>query len=369
MANLELTLATPLQPPVWLGEDVDQFNNDVTRALNSRQHRERWKYTKSQPILDMLNDPAVAPNWLQLPEGVQHQEIARNAQQAPLQSNISDAPEATSALCFHERLFLVEASGNPTRPLIIEHTGHSAPVVLKLAANTHLELHETYANNIDQHQTLWVELGPGSSLTHARNSFIHAKHWQFLRVTLARDATYVLHNHSSGAEMRRQDIQILCNETGASAQITSASQVGPGQHLDQQITLEHCAPQTSSQQVFHNIVQDKAKVTFNGRIHIHPNCTQVDATLQNRNLALGDNATINTKPELEIYTDDVTCAHGATVGQLDPQHVFYCASRGIAPEAARALLAQAFLNTATTGPLAQKAQAEFGIPQSEYANV
>lgn len=369
MAHLELALASKPEPPRWLSDDSDQFQDAVNQALNSKVHRERWKYTKSQPILDMLEAPAVAPNWHTLPDDVVLRQITQDLQDAPLQNQIADAPEASSALCYHDKLTLIEASGNPTQPLIIEHRGHSAPIVLKLAANSHLELHEMYADNVEQHQTLWIELGAGSSLTHARNSFIKAKHWQFLHVNLARDASYVLHNHSCGAQLRRQDIQILCNEPGSNATITSASQVGEGQHLDQQITLEHRAANSISDQVFHNIVEDKAKVTFNGRIHIHQHCPQVAATLQNKNLAMGDNATINTKPELEIYTDDVTCAHGATVGQLDPQHVFYCASRGIPLAEARALLAQAFLNTATTGPLAQQALSEFGITQSDNANV
>jgi len=369
MAHLDLELASKPEPPRWLSDNSDQFHEAVNLALNSKVHRERWKYTKTQPILDMLEAPAVLPNWHTLPAGVVLREITQDLQDPPLQYQVDDAPEASSALCYHNKLTLIEASGNPTQPLVIEHRGHSAPIVLKLAANTHLELHEIYADNVDQHQTLWIELGPGSSLNHARNSFVQAKHWQFLRATLARNASYALHNHSCGAQLRRQDIQILCNEPGASATLISASQVRIGQHLDQQITLEHRAAHTSSEQVFHNIVEDKAKVTFNGRIHIHQHCPKVAATLQNRNLAMGDNATINTKPELEIYTDDVTCAHGATVGQLDPQHVFYCASRGIPLAEARALLAQAFLNTATTGPLAQQALGEFGIPQSDNADV
>ncbi|XOV81545.1 MAG: SufD family Fe-S cluster assembly protein [bacterium] len=368
MADVELALVSQPAPPTWLAKDAAQFHAEVSRALNSKTHRERWKYTRTQPILDMLTASAVSPRWHNLPHGVRLQEIDHDHPDAPLQSHIDDTPEASSALCYHNRLWLIEASGNPQQPLIIEYQGHSAPVVLKVAANTHLELQEIYGKDIDQHQTLWIQLGPGSSLTHARNSFTQSKHWQFLRATVAKDAIYSLHNHSTGAELRRQDIQILCTEPGASAQLTSASQVGPGQHLDQQVTLEHRAAQTSSQQIVHNIVEEKAKVTFNGRIHIHRNCPKVAATLQNRNLALADHATINTKPELEIYTDDVTCAHGATVGQLDPQHLFYCASRGITITQARALLARAFLNTATTGPLAAEALNSFGIVQAGHCN-
>jgi hypothetical protein len=374
MASVELALSSPPTPPQWLGADADQFALDVHNALNSKQHRERWKYTKAQPILDMLTETAVEPAWRNVPEHVNISLVTSEHSTAPApahitSTHISDAPEASSVLCFHKQAHLITVAGQPTAPLHIEHRGNTAPIILKLAANTQLELHETYADNTDQQQTIWVELGPGSRLIHARNSFTQAKHWQFLRVQMDKDSSYTLHNHCGGAELRRQDIQIVCAGSGAHANISSAAQIGPGKHLDQQITLEHCAPHSSSEQVFHNIAEDKAKVTFNGRIHIHKNCEQVAATLSNKNLALGENATINTKPELEIYTDDVTCAHGATVGQLDPAHVFYCASRGIAPKQTQMLLASAFLNTCTTGPLAQSAQAEFGISNEAHTDV
>lgn len=369
MANLELALASPPALPQWLGAGADQFALDVHTALNSKQHRERWKYTKPQPVLDMLSIAAVEPVWLNVPEHVDISVVTPEHNKAPTSAHITDAPEASSALYFHEQVHLINVAGQPSAPLHIEHQGNTAPIILRLAPNTRLELHETYANDADQQQTVWVELEQGSQLVHARNSFTQAKHWQFLRVQMGKDSSYTLHNHCGGAQLRRQDIQIVCAGAGAHAKISSAAQIGPGKHLDQQVTLEHCAPHSSSEQVFHNIAEDKAKVTFNGRIHIHKHCEKVAATLSNKNLALGENATINTKPELEIYTDDVTCAHGATVGQLDPAHVFYCASRGIAPNQAQMLLARAFLNTCTIGPLAQSAQAEFGIPSKANADV
>mgnify|MGYP005686994099 FL=1 len=125
--------------------------------------------------------------------------------------------------------------------------------------------------------------------------------------------------------------------------------------LDQQVTLEHLVANGKSKQVVHNIVADGGKCTFNGRIHIHEDANGTDATLANKNLGLGKNATINTKPELEIYTDDVTCAHGATIGQLSDQELFYLTSRGISPESAQALLSEGFLRQCTQGPLAEAA--------------
>ncbi|MFM7121692.1 MAG: SufD family Fe-S cluster assembly protein, partial [Gammaproteobacteria bacterium] len=130
-----------------------------------------------------------------------------------------------------------------------------------------------------------------------------------------------------------------------------AGQSGPGADLELPIVIEHRAPDTTSEQRFHAIGAGKGRSIFNGRIHIHAGAERSDAWLSNRNLALDPAAEINTKPELEIYADDVRCAHGATVGQLDANAAFLLAARGIPPDAARNMLASAFLRAAMGGPL------------------
>jgi Fe-S cluster assembly protein SufD len=271
---------------------------------------------------------------------------------------LDTAAEAYAAFCYQHRVDVLTVDGTPTAPLTIEHGARSGPMVLRLLANARLDLREIFTSDSDQQlHNLWVELGPGSQLLHSRNSFSRTTHWQFLHVVLAKDAHYQLHNHSTGARMRRQDIQVVCAAAGAHADITSAARVAEGSHYDQQITVEHTAANTVSQQSVRTIAEDRAKVTFNGRIHIHPQCNGADAQLSNRNLITGKNATVNTKPELEIYTDDVKCAHGATIGQLDADHLFYFASRGIDEAQARELLGQAFLNSCIAGPLESEARA------------
>ena len=125
-------------------------------------------------------------------------------------------------------------------------------------------------------------------------------------------------------------------------------------HLDQQFIMEHRAPDTFSRQKFHGIGAGKGTTVFNGRIHIHPDSPGSDAGLVNKNLALHPEATINTKPELEIYTDDVKCSHGATVGQLAEDSIFYLRSRGLSRDEARILLCRAFLSSCIDGVLTQE---------------
>lgn len=362
MAYVETTLSPLPEVPSWLQQLQPDLLGAVNAALNSKLHRERWKYTKAQPVLDLVVQAAKPPAWPSLPDGIAIHTFERSSTRAPMtleQLDLATTPEATSALCYSENVSLVEVASAISEPLVLTHTEGSNPVVIKLAANARLDLRETFVGDNTQQQTLWVELGPGSQLVHSRNNFSSGAHWQFVRVHIDRDANYTLYNHSAGAVLKRQDIQIQCAGSGAHAEIASAALIGAGDHFDQQVTIEHIAPHCSSNQSFHNIAGDKAKVTFNGRIHIHPGANGTDAHLSNKNLGLSDHAIINTKPELEIYTDDVKCSHGATVGRLDTNHEFYCASRGIDPVQARILLSRAFLNVCTQGPLAEEARTFF----------
>jgi hypothetical protein len=363
MANVELALSPPLQIPSWLQQLQAEPLDEINTALNSKMHRERWKYTKTQPVLDLLVAPTTPPGWPPLPNGITLSECDLGTIKPPMNAltklDFAAAPEACSALCYQDKVYVLEVNAAISDPLVLTYQQASAPVVIKLAANARLDLRETFSGEDPQQQTMWIELGPGSQLSHSRNNFSRGAHWQFLNIHMDRDANYTLHNHSTGADLKRQDIRIQCNGSGAHAEIASAAFIGAGDHLDQQVTIEHAAPHSTSTQAFHNIAGDKAKVTFNGRIHIHPGANGVDAHLSNKNLGLSDRAVINTKPELEIYTDDVKCSHGATVGQLDADHEFYCASRGIDPAQARSLLSRAFLNVCTRGPLSTDARAHF----------
>jgi Fe-S cluster assembly protein SufD len=173
-------------------------------------------------------------------------------------------------------------------------------------------------------------------------------------VVLEENAEYALTQYQRGGQRRRSETHVVMNGRGARAELIGAYVVGTG-HLDQQVIVEHRAPGAVSRQVFHGLGAGKGRAVFNGRIHIHPGTPGSDARLSNRNLALHRDAQINTKPELEIYTDDVKCAHGATVGKLSEDSLFYLRSRGVDVESARTMLCRAFLTECIQGPLADAA--------------
>jgi Fe-S cluster assembly protein SufD len=121
--------------------------------------------------------------------------------------------------------------------------------------------------------------------------------------------------------------------------------IGNGhQHLDNYMQVEHASPHCASRQFYNGILDDHAHGVFHGRIIVHKDAQKTDAKQTNRNLLLSDDARIDTKPQLEIYADDVKCTHGATIGQIEENALFYLRSRGIDEISARKLLLLAFAN-------------------------
>ena len=119
--------------------------------------------------------------------------------------------------------------------------------------------------------------------------------------------------------------------------------------MDYHSCIEHAVPHCTTDEVFRGIIGDEARAVFNGRIHIHPDAQKTRAELSNRNLLTSASAEINTKPELEIYADDVQCAHGATVAQLDEGMMHYLRTRGVGRDEAEVMLSYGFINELVEG--------------------
>lgn len=114
--------------------------------------------------------------------------------------------------------------------------------------------------------------------------------------------------------------------------------------MDYHTCIEHAVPRCTTNEVFRGIVGDNARAVFNGRIHIHRDAQKTVARLSNKNLLTSDKAEVDTKPELEIYADDVQCAHGATIAQLSEQSLHYLRTRGVSLDEARIMLSFGFIN-------------------------
>ena len=161
-------------------------------------------------------------------------------------------------------------------------------------------------------------------------------------VTLDKDARYLSHAVSFGARLSRNNLAVTQRGEGAHAQIDGIALIGGRQLADTHTLMDHTKPNGTCEQSHKTIVGGAAHAVFNGKVFVREGAQLTDSSQQSRNLLLSDKAHVDTKPQLEIFADDVKCAHGATVGQLDADHLFYLKSRGIPEAQARNLLTYAF---------------------------
>ncbi len=190
-----------------------------------------------------------------------------------------------------------------------------------------------------------VFVAEGAKLTHYQLNLEpeNVLHVGNVQVALAAHAQYESHQVSLGGKLKRRDLGVNLDQSGANARLFGVYLGRNSQHVDYRTVLNHRAAHCTSQELVKGVLRDDARAVFNGRIHIYPDAQQTLAEMNNRNLLLSKTAEVNTKPELEIYADDVKCAHGATVGQLDKESLFYLQSRGIDSTEAYRILSDAFL--------------------------
>jgi len=167
-------------------------------------------------------------------------------------------------------------------------------------------------------------------------------HTSLLAAEVGADAELRVGYVDVGGRLVRNDVDVVLSERGARVDLFGLFIAGNGQHLDDHTTIVHAAPETRSDESFRGIIGERGRGVFNGKVVVRPKAQRIDARQSNDNLLLGAHAEIDTKPELEIYADDVKCSHGSTVGELDADHLFYLRARGIDADAARQMLTMAF---------------------------
>lgn len=195
-----------------------------------------------------------------------------------------------------------------------------------------------------------ITAAAGSKVEHFRLQFDDsAHHIANVQLDTAANATISTHSIALGGGITRIDINGALNESGSHIDMFGLFIARENQHIDHHTRIEHLAPHTTSNENFKGIADDNGRGVFNGKIFVKQDAQKISATQSSRNLLLSDNAEIDTKPELEIYADDVQCAHGATVGQLSENELFYLQSRGIDYSTARTMLTVAFVGDLVEG--------------------
>jgi Fe-S cluster assembly protein SufD len=239
-------------------------------------------------------------------------------------------------------VFVTTAAGEGTvshpRNLVVAGVGSQATVV-----ESYLGLEEElyFTNAVSE-----IAAGERAVLDHykVQHESREAFHVANLQVHQEQASKFSTHYLGFGGALVRNEVRAALEGEGCECTINGLYMAGDRQHLDNHTVIDHAKPHCASHELYKGILDGKAHGVFNGKIFVRQDAQKTDAKQTNKTLLLSDDAVINTKPQLEIYADDVKCTHGATVGQLDADAIFYLRSRGIGREAARSLLTFAFAN-------------------------
>lgn len=191
-----------------------------------------------------------------------------------------------------------------------------------------------------------IEAGANAGIEHIRlqQEDLKAFHVGGVHAHQQRDSRFTSHSISLGAQLARIDISTVLDGPGCDATLNGLYMSGGRQHVDHHTRVDHAKPHGNSREFYRGVLDGASRAVFNGRVIVHADAQHTDAQQNNSNLLLSREAEVDTKPQLEIFADDVRCTHGATVGQLDTDMLFYLRSRGVGEMAARNLLTYAFAN-------------------------
>lgn len=189
-----------------------------------------------------------------------------------------------------------------------------------------------------------IVLKDGARLEHYRlqNESKSAFHVAVTAAELGRASSYDVTSINLGAQLARHDVSVVMDHEGAECRVDGLYVVGANQHSDTHSVIDHKQPHCNSHQLYKGILDGNGRAVFNGKIFVREGAQKTDAMQTNKNLLLSAQARVDTKPQLEIYADDVKCAHGAAVGQINEDELFYLQARGLNPELGRSLLTYGF---------------------------
>jgi len=222
-------------------------------------------------------------------------------------------------------------------------------ILIRLGKHSKAQVIESYLGVGDSYFTnavTQIEVDASARLDHHKlqHEQLGALHLAATHVTQQADSNFRSHYFSFGASLSRNEIN--CNLDGERIETTLNGLYMPtgDQLMDCRTRIDHAKPNCNSYELYKGILNDEARGVFNGKIFVHQDAQKTDAKQSNQALLLSDDAVVNTKPQLEIYADDVRCTHGATIGELDEKAIYYLRSRGVPLELARTMLIFAFAN-------------------------
>ena len=346
--------------PDWLS----QRRADAVATLRTQgvPHRriEEWKYSDLKTALDPANDSiAATAAWSieNVPTGVTLFDLA-DLSAAPewVRAHFGKAAAAetvpAASLALADGGFALHVARNAVVTEAVRvglsANGHvRALVVLEDGAGLTL-IEQQSAAGAFRNTGVEIVVGANARLTHVRVAQAAPNNVQIedIAVRVARGGLYRAHLFTGGAELSRLTLRMTLKELGANAELSGVSVLGGSLHADVTTHVYHAAGETQSTQLFKHVAGGKSRAVYQGKITVAKGADKSDSRQTAKALLLGERAEADLKPELEIFADDVKCAHGAAVGDLDADSLFYLRARGIPEQEARNMLLRAFLREA-----------------------
>lgn len=240
-------------------------------------------------------------------------------------------------------IHLLYLCSGPDRPIVT----HPRSLIVA-GAHSQVTLVETYAGLADavyfSNAVTEIVTGENAVIDHYKveRESDRACHVMTRQIRQARNSNVSSHTLSFGGGLVRNDINTLLGGEGCNCMLNGLYILNGDRHVDNHLRVDHASPHCNSWEYFKGILADRSRGVFSGRIIVREDAQKTDAKQSNMNLLLSDTATVDTRPQLEILADDVKCTHGATIGQVDEDAVFYLQTRGVSEQAARSLLIYAF---------------------------
>jgi Fe-S cluster assembly protein SufD len=346
--------------PDWLS----QRRADAVATLRTQgvPHRriEEWKYSDLKTALDPANDSiAATAAWSieNVPTGVTLFDLA-DLSAAPewVRAHFGKAAAAetvpAASLALADGGFALHVARNAVVTEAVRvglsANGHvRALVVLEDGAGLTL-IEQQSAAGAFRNTGVEIVVGANARLTHVRVAQAAPNNVQIedIAVRVARGGLYRAHLFTGGAELSRLTLRMTLKELGANAELSGVSVLGGSLHADVTTHVYHAAGETQSTQLFKHVAGGKSRAVYQGKITVAKGADKSDSRQTAKALLLGERAEADLKPELEIFADDVKCAHGAAVGDLDADSLFYLRARGIPEQEARNMLLRTFLREA-----------------------
>jgi Fe-S cluster assembly protein SufD len=274
-------------------------------------------------------------------------------------------------------LFLTIGESQPTmaHPRVLVVAGEMSQVAIVESYGARPSTHSTGSGQAGSGRVITpyltnavteVVAGENSTVTHYKiqREHPHSIHLGAMYLRAARNSTFASHSISLGGSLVRNDILAVLDGEGAHCTLNGLYLSDGSRIVDNHTTIDHAKPHCDSREIYKGILADKARAVFNGKIVVRADAQKTDAKQTNKALLLSEDAQINTKPQLEIFANDVKCTHGAAVGQMDDDAIFYLRARGIGAVQARDMLVHAFagdvLNHMPLEPLRTRVDEELG---------